>query len=151
MKKVSIFIVLLMSLAMAGCQNNGNIGWLFGVWRINSYTVDGVEQTDPLISRSTIAFQGEIVEIVAVVDDYQSRITRNGTWHEDGNDFTLNFTHSDDMRPAGTGVYEAPGWLGMTSDFPMQMTISDQTSDRFTLTWEDGDGLVKVYELQKTW
>lgn len=151
MKKIFLAVVILLALTLSACQNNGHIGWIFGVWRVNEYIADGVRQTDPLISRCTLAFQGDVVEVVAIPDEYQTRITRNGTWAENGNDFTLDFTHSDDWRPSGTGLYEAPAWLGMTSQAPMHMTISERTSDKFTLTWEDSEGVLKVYKLQKTW
>ncbi len=152
MRKYFIYPLLTLMLAMlAGCQNNGHIGWIFGVWRVAEFSVDGEAQTGPLIGSTTFAFQNNVVEAVAILDEYNSTYETFGTWEEDGDVFIIDFTHGDDNTAPGTGQYAAPWWLGMTSDEPMVMELSDRKGDAFTLTWQTPDGKKNVYKFRKTW
>lgn len=150
-KFITIVIMTVALMTLGGCQNDGHIGWLFGVWRVAEYTVDGIPQDNALIGTTTIAFQNNVVEVVALTDDYYSTYERFGSWEENGSTLTLDFTHSDDAQAPGTGSYAAPAWLGMTSSAPMVMTVSDRKGDGFTLTWETPQGITNVYKLRKTW
>lgn len=152
-KIVWICLAIAFVSAICGCQNNGDIGHLFGTWRVESYTVDGIRPEDPLLSDVTISFQSDIVNIVTIVDNYGLSYSQFGTWSEDGDTMTFNFTHFDNDNPPGKpdSQYNAPDWLGMTSKEPMVMKVSDSKKDSFTLTWHDPEGCVKVYKLHKTW
>lgn len=150
-KYILLPIIAIMALVLQGCQNNGHIGWIFGVWRVAEYTVDGQRVDNPLIETTTIAFQGGVVEVVAITDQYQSANESYGSWEENGNELILNFCNKDNQLPSGTEIYEAPSWLGMTSSAPMHLAISDRKGDGVTLTWTDDNGLKKVYKLRKTW
>lgn len=152
MRRILTYIIITLVLAVTGgCQNDGHIGWIFGVWRVAEFTVDGEKQTDPLISGTTLAFQSDVVEAVAIIDKYNSTYELFGTWKHEGDTFTMDFTHHDDTYAPGTGPYSAPWWLQMTSDEPMVMKITDQKGDAFTLTWQAPDGKTNVYKLRKTW
>lgn len=158
-KTANIFCVLVAFMLLAACQNNGDIGKYFGTWRIDSYTLNseavgtvevyGVYEVP--VSNCTFSFQNSVVNVVTVLDDYMSNNSVFGSWSEDGDTFTLDFTHVDAETPQGTGQYSAPKWLGMVSDEPMVMKISNSLKDSFTLTWTDHDGNVRVYNLHKTW
>lgn len=64
-KFITIVIMTVALMTLGGCQNDGHIGWLFGVWRVAEYTVDGTPQDNALIGTTTIAFQNNVVEVVA--------------------------------------------------------------------------------------
>lgn len=159
MKKSAFIFITVIFMTLAGCQNNGDIGRLFGTWALSEYTVNGEKIEELEISRElivplshiTFSFQSEVVGIATILDNYNSYDTRFGTWEEDGDTFTFNFTHYDSTYEPGTGKYQAPPWLGMTSDGPMVMKVSDSKSRSFTLTWNDPRGYVRVYKLHKTW
>lgn len=152
MRKLYAFLITgILMATIAACQNNGHIGWLFGVWRVNEYFLDGQQQDDALLPSTTFAFQNNIVEVVAYLDNHNTQIERYGTWEQNGDMFTLNFTHYDDSTHQGTGVYAAPEWLGMTSESPMQMQMTSHKGDKFTVEWIDAAGQKKVYEFEKTW
>lgn len=151
MRGLKYSIILLLAAVLGGCQNDGHIGWIFGVWRVAEYTADGVVQTDPLIATTTLAFQNNVVEAVALTDPHQSAIERYGTWSHEGDTFTLDFTHSDDATAPGTGRYEAPEWLGFTSSEIMKMNIERKGDREFTLTWTSPTGVHNKYILKKTW
>ena len=75
----NLAIGFLLALILGACQNNGDIGRMFGTWRIDSYLVDG-EETDSItadghkipVSNVTFSFQNDIVNAVTVLDNYQS-------------------------------------------------------------------------------
>lgn len=140
-----------MLVTLGACQNDGHIGWIFGVWRVEEYTVDGVRQEDPLIGKTTLAFQNNVVEVVVIHDEYQTSTELFGSWEKTDKEMTFDFTHGDDRYKPGTGVYAAPWWLGMSSDESMVMAMSNQSGDRFTLTWNTQDGKTNVYKFRKTW
>lgn len=157
-KKTLLYLSLILMLGLGSCQNNGNIGSLFGTWRIDYYSVDGVEVKEidipgePLpLSHVMFSFQNNIVQVATVLDDYKNYSIVFGTWEENDGNMILDFTHADANTPAGTGVYSAPTWIGMISDQKMVMKKTDNKKDSFTLTWNDPRGYVRVYKLHKTW
>lgn len=159
MKKfLSIVLTAVMLLAAGSCQNDGNIGRLFGTWCLNYYSVNGervetitvAEYTIP-VDNITFSFQNNIVNVITVYDNYQTYYSSFGTWSEEGDVFTLDFTHKDADTEDGKGRYQAPVWIGMISDTKMEMNVSDSKSRSFTLTWTDPQGNVMVYKLHKTW
>ncbi len=150
-KRLTYLLTLFVLISLAACQNNGHIGWIFGVWRVNEYLADGRSIDGQLIKTTTFAFQNDIVEVVALEDNQHSPIERFGTWAHEDDDFTLDFTHSDNSNTSGTGVYAAPEWLGMSSAEPMRMKVISHRGDKLDLEWIDADGVRKVYKLEKTW
>lgn len=158
MRKPVNLLFFLIIILLTGCQKDGYIGRLYGTWRLNDYYVNGEKISELSLggkeipaSNVTFSFQSDIINIMAVVDNYATYYSQFGTYTEEGDVFTLNFTHYDDNNPVGTDIYAAPKWLGMISDAPMIMKSSENSSRSFTLTWTDPDGNVRVYKLHKTW
>lgn len=162
MKKFrNIFLLSLAAafiLAFTGCQNNGNIGRLFGTWRLDAYMVNGqsvdtiiVERDTVSVNNVTFSFQSEVVNVSILLDKYLSAWSTFGTWSEEGDSFTFNFTHSDPYNALGTGSYSAPVFIGMESNSIMTMKVTDSKRDSFTLNWTDSEGNSKIYKLHKTW
>ena len=158
-KSLFCLLAVIFAACAISCQNNGDIGRYFGTWRLESYTVDGNKVEEVTIDGNTVpttnvtfSFQNNIVNVVTIIDDYESYYSRFGTWEDEGSTFVLDFTHTDatDTAP-GTGQYAAPEWLGMVSDMPMHMALSGTGNKDFTLTWNDPEGSVRVYSLHKTW
>lgn len=147
---INVIAAAVIMLALAGCQNDGQIGWIFGTWRVEKFTVDGVDASTELTVVTTFSFQNNIVQVVAPGDVPGDALALWGTWCEDGESFTLDFTHSDLETPSGTGIYGAPWWLMMSSGAPMTMRLS-HSRNYFTLTWISSEGTTNVYEFAKTW
>lgn len=144
---LNITITILLALVASSCQNDGYIGDIFGTWKVESVSLDG--QPAALRFPTTFSFQNSVVEVVALTDDYMGNSQRFGSWERNAESITLNFTHHDDSRPAGTSIYEAPAWLGMSSDTKIQMTctISGRSMD---WTWHSPAGVYN-YKLVKAW
>lgn len=147
MKRLAIYFLTfaVMALALPACQNNGDIGDLYGTWRLDSFTIDG--QPEPEIAAQTlISFQNNIIEVQRIHDSDGSFTNYFGTWADTGELMTLNFTHSYD-----DGSFPAPEWLGWTSQEPMAIRVSDRSSRSMTWTYTAPDGTIYVYKLHKTW
>lgn len=140
-----IIIAIALAAVSYGCQNNGDIGYLFGTWRIDSLTADGEEQPEAA-EQTLISFQNDIIMVQQITDDDGSYTNYFGTWAEDGDRMTINFTHHQDSGP-----FPAPIWLGWTADEPMVMQVSDRHSRSVTWTYMSPDGIEYVYNLHKTW
>ncbi len=151
MKKILSLIVAIMALISTGCQNDGDIGFMFGTWRVESYTADG---TAVSLERypTTFSFQGSVVKVQVIEDEYGSNNATYGNWSRDesAGTVTLNFGNSDDKYGPGEGPYAAPEYLGMTSAAPMVMQLAHD-GRTMTWTWHAPDGVVRIYKLHKTW
>ncbi len=147
------FIAIVSILSLGSCQNNGYIGWIFGVWRVESYTVDGQRQDSEMIRNATFGFQNNIVNVVTYTDaeTLSDQIDNYGTWREDGEWFEFNFSHSDYNNPPNTGIYSVPYWLGFVSGEVMRMKIVERKGNTFKLQWQDPDGKLREYKFEKTW
>ncbi len=138
-----------MMVTMSACYNDGDIGNLYGFWRIESYTIDGEDAMTEMVENTIFSFQNDIVQVKWPVDDYLTYNYTTGTWTREGNEMSLNFTHHDDQYAHGTGIYEAPAWLSMTSSEIMHMTYTSDASHRFNLSWVDPQGRHIAYTFDK--
>lgn len=151
-KAIGCFSALIIMLSgLTSCQNDGYLGWLFGVWRVAEYTVDGQKQTSDLIESTTFGFQNNIVNVVQTSDGYVTENENYGTWKQDGDFFEFNFMHSDSDNQPGQGIYSPPYWLGFVSTEVMEMKIISHTDRTLTLEWVSPDGKQNIYKLEKTW
>lgn len=142
---IKALAAVLLAIACAGCQNNGDIGYLFGTWRVDSFTADGTERPEAA-ARTLISFQNDIIMVQELLDDHGTYENHFGTWSEDGDMLTLDFTHT-----GGMADYSAPQWLGWTSDGPMTMQVAGRGSRDVTWTYVSPEGVTNVYKLHKTW
>lgn len=147
LKFLTLSLLIVLSAAMSGCQNDGHIGWIFGSWRLDGYTVDGQSAMDAQARATVFSFQNSVVMVTLAPSEHGDTDTLYGSWTEDGDSFTLDFSHSDDQRPSGTDLYSAPTWIGMQS-MKMEMAIIHHDR-RFTLSWTDPEGRNLVYKFKK--
>ncbi len=138
----------MLTLLATACQNNGDIGDMYGVWRLDSYTLDGEPCHDKYIDNTTFSFQNNIVEVISQYDNYMSAYQTYGhwIWRNDGT-LMLSFQQHDDTG-LDQSQYNAPYWIGFTKKEVMIMQVSDRTGSRMTLSWEH-DGMMHVYKLKK--
>ncbi len=148
MGKVTRLMIALISIVAAACSGNDTPNNMFGVWRIDSYEINDSVQSG-LCDSTTFSFQSNIVNVVVLVDEYQTYYSSIGTWNIDGNKFLLNFTHHDNQNEPGTSIYAAPTWLGMSSDTIMVMDIVSHNTAKMTLKWLAPDDKTRTYKLHK--
>ena len=150
MKRLPHILIILAAVLTSACQNNGDIGDLFGSWRVDSYTIDGqLQEGRP--TQTVFSFQSITVNVSLITDEYGGAWQRFGTWTETDSEFIFDFTHHDNNNAPGTGMYQAPEWLNFTSDSPMVLHKDQRSSRDMTLSFSDLDGRRHVYVLKKTW
>lgn len=102
MKLATRFIVLLIiALTFNACtHNNGDIGELFGTWKLQSITIDG--EIDSSYDNNVLwKFQSSIMSMIRANDSTHNRLETWGTWSyaNDDTQLELNFTHTDNDNP----------------------------------------------------
>ncbi len=145
-------IALLLATFATGCvTNNGDIGNLYGLWKLEKLVVDDKEVAQPEAdgSYTTWLFQNDIIEIVHTTPRHDM-IARNGTWARPSDKvMTFDFTHGDDTYAPGTDLYRAPEWIS----FPEGKSTFDVITDdgkRLILQYAEAGRTVR-YTLVKDW
>ncbi len=149
-KNITRLFLLLTILLLGSCtHNDGDIGELFGFWRLEKMQVNTTDEnlySDTDVQLYTLAFQSDIVLLQTVLphDDYRRAF---GSWSCDASRLILNFDHSDNDDNTKYDVPEALGFnpSGVT-DFEI-LTLSGST---LTLRYTDPDANVRTYYFKKT-
>lgn len=104
-----IFTALLAIAAMCSCtHNNGDIGPLFGQWKITDIaTTDAVTGTvtHNATSGAFLSFQNDVVTLTQVYDGQHLSALSYGQWELNGNSLTLYFDISDGVSLPGAMFY----------------------------------------------
>lgn len=104
-----IFTALLAIAALCSCtHNNGDIGPLFGQWKITDIaTTDAVTGTvtHNATSGAFLSFQNDVVTLSQVYDGQHQSALSYGQWELNGNSLTLYFDISDGVSLPGAMFY----------------------------------------------
>ena len=104
-----IFTALLAIAALCSCTyNNGDIGPLFGQWKITDIaTTDAVTGTvtHNATSGAFLSFQNDVVTLTQVYDGQHQSALSYGQWELNGNSLTLYFDISDGVSLPGAMFY----------------------------------------------
>lgn len=139
MKKLIYSPLLLLLLLCMGCtQNNGDIGELYGFWRL---TEEGGSTADEEI---LWAFQNDILEIT-VNGPHQSATKTYGTYTDNGDAMRIDFTHWKEMGDRGY-LYQMPAQLGLPENEPFVMQVVKRGGDAMTLQYEG-----RTFKLKKVY
>lgn len=154
--KILTLIVTVLTLTLGGCtQNNGHIGPLFGVWRLDTVTADGVLTMDGVTDDGetyiTWAFQGDIICVQQNIP-HHGRIISLGSWetYDDDTRIILDFTHHDDVNPAGTDQYKLPAAMLLTTPWKYYCRL-DLSGRHMTVSTSNTDGTQVKFTLTKTY
>lgn len=147
-RKLYILFILLLGFVHQGCtHNNGDIGDLFGTWRLESMTADGEELDlySNLTQLYTWAFQSHIIRI----QDIRNNMDHSncfGTWMQNDDELILNFTHENDN---GNNGFLPPTPLHFETDGITKLTINRLSSKRLQTSYRNSDGIEYMYYLRK--
>lgn len=144
---LSLIVTLL---CIAGCtHNDGDIGPLFGRWKLAKMTADGVPLTITDAADGPLsyywAFQGKIMWIMATYphNDY---INHKALWSRNGDKLVIDFTNSNNGY---IGEFDPPAELHLVENGITPLTITTLTSDRLQ-AWYVADNDVRYeYYLEK--
>lgn len=84
----------------ASCtHNSGDIGDLFGTWKLEKITIDG-EADQSYDGNILWKFQSSIIEMQQVDDTLHETFNSHGSWSRpSGGVLALDFTHTDNANP----------------------------------------------------
>lgn len=145
---------MLVFMTMSCTVNDGDIGPLYGSWVMESMEVDGKPyegwRQEPWTG-TYWEFQNNILEIKRTsvkADTYFKACT--WTLDDDGRGMQLDWTHSDNANPSGTGPYAPPGWIMMPAG-RVTLKVTWHGERRMTLATTDTSGRRLTYNLKQTW
>lgn len=147
MKRILNTVLIVIATVLFGScsHNNGGDTTFWGTWKLTSITIDGAEDGS-YTGNYFWKFQGDVINIVEVDDYLHERFDHFGTWSYSASSakLSLNFSHSDDNNPSGTGTYAPPSAIYLTDPYTT-LTVEKASGDYLTLSHEDSEGTVKYY------
>lgn len=144
-----ILMCLLYLGLLCGCtHNNGDIGVWFGTWALTSVTVDG-EPGAEYANNSTWSFQNRVIKI-QVEYEHSNYHDHYGTWSQEGDNFTLDYTHTDQNEPEWSFMYKFPEhmYFGMRQGVA-EMHVEHLSGKNADLKYVNPEGQTVVYHLKK--
>lgn len=152
MKKFSKAVVAcIITLLFTSClQNNGQIGPWYGMWKLTSLTINGVD--DPEYEGNVFwKFQTGIVQMIEYDVENESSITSTGTWKEKGNVLELTYEYSDDSHqdPETSQKYTTLIGMHLPSTGVINLDINKKPGSSMKLTYRAEDGTAYVYTFKK--
>lgn len=141
MKRLNIYLTLLIAsllvMTMASCRtNNGDIGHLYGQWRMTALILaDGTERQ---VYDNYLRFQNDIVQFT-VTADHHDALSAFGRWRREGDIVTLDFTGNMDAE-GNLAPNTALGWFELTGQLLMRCEILTETRRGLVLRTASPDG-----------
>ncbi len=135
---------------VTGCtRNNGDIGVLFGRWRVESLLADGqpVQLYSDDVLLYTWSFQSSLM-FITVVEPYNDYYNIKGTWSRDGDELKLNFSYTGNDGPV---YYDPPENLHLVKGGVTDLNIIRLTSGEMELERVSPDGVRYLYYLKKAY
>lgn len=154
MKRLIPIIISLTALLCSCTQHDGNIGYLFGVWVMESRTLNG--EPVPIDGRGIVfKFQNKILLTEYLYENPYEQTASYGNFKHEDNELILNYLikYDDDPNhsPINGGTnHQPPTWLGFPyTDQPIVLKFLTLTRKEMVLQYTDNEGNVYVYSLGK--
>ena len=153
MKLATRFIALLIiALTFNACtHNNGDIGDLFGTWKLQSITING--ETDAEYHNNVLwKFQASIISMVRADDNTHDKFESWGTWSyaNDDSQIVMNFTHTDnDNVKPGSAKYSPLPETHLPGGTSFTLDIKKLNGSEMTLCYTSNEGIKYVYQFKK--
>lgn len=144
---LKLFISLVVIVIAEACtQNNGEIDPWFGFWRLTGLSADG-ETVDDYNGNMVWSFQNNIVCMTTTFGVHE-RTECWATWRQDGEYLLIDFDNHED---SGVGIYTPPEVLRMSGDGVNRLEITGMSGKHITLSGATSDGAVMIYYLEKVY
>lgn len=147
-----IFATVLIAMLNVGCtHNNGDIGDLFGVWRLTELTADGTPvdlygdsaDADGLVACDW-AFQGNVVKIEMIYPHYE-HFAHYGIWSREDDKLVLDFSHTTGQ----SDNFDPPAGLHLVARGITTLTITEMSRSKMTGWYVDAQGVRYEYYLRR--
>ena len=147
MKRLIIYYLLtIFSLAfLPSCQNNGDIGPWYGMWKLTSLTINGEE--DPAYDGNVFwKFQTGVVQMIRY---YNNAGTCTGTWKEKSGTLELTYVYSDDANVEASKKYSTLDGMHLPATGVIPLEIVKRPSSKMVLKYRSEEGVTYVYTFKK--
>lgn len=146
-KIISGLVIAFVSAILCGCtRNNGDIGWLFGEWRLDRMTADGAEvdlypggEDEAILY--TWSFQSDIIRINTMLPNHR-RDEVFGSWEEKDDILELNFSYRYD-----DGLFMPPPALHLVRGGITPLHIDSRGGKKAVFSYTADDGVSYTYYL----
>lgn len=148
-KAITALLLALLMLVSAGCtRNNGDIGDLYGRWKVETLTADGVGLPlyDGEVEMYALWFQSELVWIHELFP-HQDYLNHKGMWKREGDKLLLDFSFTGDYDEQ----YRPPVALHFVENGVTPLTVASESSSKMTLWYVGDDGVRYEYHLRKVY
>ncbi|MCM1163907.1 MAG: lipocalin-like domain-containing protein [Muribaculaceae bacterium] len=152
MKTYRYIALVFMLMALGSCtRNDGDIGSLFGAWRLDQLLADGepVELYEGDVALYDWRFQSHLIQIQAVYQHY-SYDNFMGTWNKSDDDRILELTFDGDSDD-GTGFYTPPAPLHLIEGGTTPLRILHLDGKDMKLEYTSASGVTYTYKLHKAY
>lgn len=145
-----VFILLSLVIITGSCtHNDGDIGPLFGYWRLDSLSVDGESENlyeNTGVELYVFAFQSNVMYIQTMLPhlDYERAF---GTWTLDGDVMTWHFRWTDGNNYTN---YTEPEVLKLDPSGVTTLHVLRLTTSHLEVEYTDNEGKLIRYYLTKT-
>ena len=149
-----IIALLIIALSLNACtHNNGDIGDLFGTWKLESIAINGeIDENYAKSSNVIWKFQASVISMIRANDTTHDRLESWGTWNyaNDETQLVLNFTHTDSYNPnPGSTKYSPLPELHMPKASTFYVDIIKLNGKAMTLRYNATDGKEYIYQFKK--
>lgn len=146
-----IITIFLLALSLNACtHNNGDIGDLFGTWKLQSITINN--ESDTAYQCNVLwKFQSSIISMVKADDTTHTKAESWGTWSyaNDDTQLILDFTHTDNDNPGvGSSKYSPLSETHLPKGVKIPLDIIKLNGDEMTLRYLAIDGTEYIYHLK---
>lgn len=153
MKTISrIILLIVIALSFNACtHNNGDIGDLFGTWKLETITIDG-EKDSSYQDNVLWKFQASVINMVRANDTTHDRSESWGTWSyaNDDTQILLNFTHTDNDNPnQGSNKYSPLPETYLPKARISTLNIVELNGKKMTLIYRADNGKEYIYYFKK--
>lgn len=150
MRKIYLAFMPMLMLVLNSCtSNNGDIGDLFGMWRVENIEVHGqdVDLTQGGVLLYTIGFQNSTMVIFENLEHQQTHQTI-ASWAR--KDDTLIFNFDNTQANGNNNVFTPPAIFGFKYGEQCHLKILKETNNRLELKYDSPEGDIYIYSLKKT-
>lgn len=133
-----LFFILILALSQSCTKNDGDIGFLWGMWRVTSIEVNGVEK-EGYSGTLYFSFQASVYTQKFVYESSHSSDETYASWKQDGDDLLINFSED---------VYAPLPITGMQRGLNL-VRIEYSQGDDMTWSYESPEGVKYTYYMKK--
>ena len=149
-----IIALLIIALSLNACtHNNGDIGDLFGTWKLESIAINGeIDENYAKSSNVIWKFQASVISMIRANDTTHDRLESWGTWNyaNDETQLVLNFTHTDnDNNRPGLPKYSPLEETHLPKATISTLDIKELNGKRMVLIYHSTDGVEYTYHLKR--